>query len=67
MKAKLLQDAGHIPKGEAVEIKSTAGRNDGRSDKDVGGRSTTPEPVYKVTDSKGQTEKVDTRDLEVLP
>jgi hypothetical protein len=67
MKAKLLRDAGDIVKGDAVEIKSNAGRNDARSEKDVGGRSTTPAPVYEVTDSEGHTEKVDTRDLQVLP
>ena len=67
MKAKLLHDAGKIVKGAAVEIKSIAGFSDPRSDKDVGGRSTTPEPVYDVTDSEGHTEKVDTRDLQVLP
>lgn len=67
MKAKLLSDAGDIAKGEAVEIKSRAGRNDARSKKDVGGRSKTPAPVYEVTDSKGHTEKVDTRDLRKLP
>ena len=67
MKAKLLRDAGEIAEGKAVEIKSSAGCNDARSDKDLGGRSTTPEPVYEVTDSEGHTEKVDTRDLQVLP
>lgn len=67
MKAKLLHDAGDIVKGAAVEIKSLAGFNDARSKKDVGGRSTTPEPVYAVTDGEGHDEKVDTRDLQVLP
>ena len=67
MKAKLLRDAGDIAKGEQVEIKSSAGSNDARSDKDEGGRSTTPAPVYEVTDSEGHTEKVDTRDLQKMP
>jgi hypothetical protein len=67
MKAKLLHDAGDIAKGEPVEIKSSAGSNDARSDRDVGGRSTTPAPVYEVTDSEGHTEKVDTRDLQKMP
>ena len=67
MKAKILCDAGEIVEGDAVEIKSSAGHNDARSDKDVGGRSTTPAPVYEVEDSEGHTEKVDTRDLQVLP
>ena len=67
MKAKLLHDAGKIVKGAAVEIRSIAGLNDARSERNIGGRSTTPEPVYDVTDSEGHTEKVDTRDLQVLP
>ena len=67
MKAKLLRNAGKIAEGEAVEIKSPAGHNDARSDTDVGGRSTTKGPVYEVTDNEGHTEKVDTRDLQVLP
>ena len=67
MKAKLLHDAGKIVKGAAVEIRSIAGLSDARSERDIGGRSTTPEPVYDVTDSEGHTEKVDTRDLQVLP
>lgn len=67
MKAKLLRKAGDIAKGKAVQIKTRAGHNDARSDKDVGGRSSTPAPVYEVTDSEGHTEKVDTRDLQVLP
>ena len=67
MKAKLLRDAGDIPKGEPVEIKSSAGRHDARSDQDAAERSTTPSPVYEVTDSEGHTEKVDTRDLQKLP
>ena len=40
MKAKLLRDAGDIIEGTEVEIVSPAGKNDARSDKDVGGRST---------------------------
>jgi hypothetical protein len=67
MKAKLLRDAGVIAEGETVEIETTAGHNDARSDKDLGGRSTTPAPVYQVTDTEGHAEKVDTRDLQVLP
>lgn len=67
MKAKLLRDAGDIAEGEVVEIKSSAGSNDARSDKDVGGLSTTPAPVYEVTDTEGHAETVDTRDLQVLP
>jgi hypothetical protein len=66
MKAKLLREAGEIAKGEPVEIKSSAGCNDARSDKDLAGRSTRT-PVYEVTDSEGHTEKVDTRDLQKLP
>ncbi len=67
MKAKLLRDAGEIVEGAEVEIASRAGTNAVRSDKDVGGRSTTAAPVYEVTDDDGQTEKVDTRDLKPLP
>jgi hypothetical protein len=63
MKAKLLRKAGEITEGTEVEIASLAGTNEERSDEDVGGRSTTPAPVYDVTDDKGHTEKVDTRDL----
>jgi hypothetical protein len=67
MKAKLLRDAGDIVEGTEVEIVSGAGTNDARSDKDVGGRSTTVAPVYEVTDDEGHEEKVDTRDLKPLP
>lgn len=63
MKAKLLRNAGKIPEGTEVEIASRAGTNEVRSDKDVGGRSTTASPVYEVTDDQGNAEKVDTRDL----
>ena len=63
MKAKLLRDAGKITEGTEVEIASRAGTNEERSDKDVGGRSTTAAPVYAVTDDEGNAEKVDTRDL----
>jgi hypothetical protein len=63
MKAKLLRDAGKITEGTEVEIASRAGTNEVRSDKDVGGRSTTAAPVYAVTDDEGNAEKVDTRDL----
>ena len=54
MKAKLLSKAGDITEGTAVEIASPAGKNDKRSDKDVGGRSTTAAPVYKVIDDDEQ-------------
>ena len=67
MKAKLLREAGEISEGAEVEIVSGAGTNDARSDKDVGGRSSTAAPVYKVTDDEGHAEEVDTRDLEPLP
>jgi hypothetical protein len=63
MKAKLLRNAGKITEGTEVDIASRAGTNEVRSDKDVGGRSTTPAPVYAVTDDEGHAEKVDTRDL----
>jgi len=67
MKAKLLRDAGKIVEGTEVEIASRAGTNEVRSDKDVGGRSTTAAPVYEVTDDEGNAEKVDTRDLKPAP
>jgi hypothetical protein len=67
MKAKLLHKAGDIRKGTEVEVASLAGTNDARSDKDVGGRSTTEAPVYKVIDGEGHAEEVDTRDLKPLP
>jgi hypothetical protein len=65
MKAKLLRDAGVITGGTEVEVASAAGTNDARSDKDVGGRSTTV--AYEVTDDEGHAKKVDTRDLKPLP
>jgi len=67
MKAKLLHDAGKIREGTEVEIATRAGTNEARSDKDVGGRSTTAAPLYEVTDDEGHAEEVDTRDLEPLP
>jgi hypothetical protein len=67
VKAKLLRDAGDINEGTEVEIASRAGTNDARSDRDVGGRSTTVAPVYEVTDDEGHAEEVDTRDLKPLP
>jgi hypothetical protein len=67
MKAKLLTDAGEIKKGTVVEIATKAGTNDARADEDVGGRSSTEEPVYEVTDPKRNAEKVDTRDLQPEP
>ena len=67
MKAKLLRDAGEMIEGTEVEITSSAGTNDDRSDEDVGGRSETVAPVYAVTDIEGHAEKVDTRDLKLLP
>jgi hypothetical protein len=63
MKAKLLRDAGKIPRGTEVDIGSRAGTNKVRGDKDLGGRSTTAAPVYGVTDDQGNAEEVDTRDL----
>ena len=67
MKAKLLCKAGSIDEDTAVEIVTHAGVNESRSARDVGGRSTVPAPVYEVADDEGHVEKVDTRDLEVLP
>jgi len=67
MKAKLLRDAGKITEGAEVEVVSSAGTNDERSDEDLGGRSATVAPVYEVTDDAGHAEEVDTRDLKPLP
>jgi hypothetical protein len=67
MRATLLRDAGKITEGAEVEIASGAGTNEVRSDKDVGGRSTTSAPVYVVTDDEGNAEEVDTRDLKPVP
>jgi hypothetical protein len=67
MKAKLLCDAGKITEGTEVDMRSRAGTNELRSEEDVGGRSTTPAPVYEVTDDDGQVEEVDTRDLKPVP
>ena len=53
MRAKLPRKAGKISEGTEVEIASLAGTNDARSDKDVGGRNTTPAPVYDVSDDEG--------------
>ena len=62
-----MRKAGKIVQGAEVEIASRAGTNEVRSDKDAGGRSTAAAPVYEVTDVEGQTEKVDTRDLKLVP
>ena len=66
MKARLLRDAGEITEGTEVEIDTPAGKNDTRSDKDVGGRSTSVAPVYEVTDDEENHEQVDTRDLKPI-
>jgi hypothetical protein len=62
-----LTDAGDISEGTLFEITSKAGTNEARTDEDVGGRSSTDEPVDEVTDTEGHAEKVDTRDLQVEP
>ena len=67
MKAKLLCKAGEIEQETAVDIVTHAGTNELRSAEDLGGPSTTPAPVYEVADGDGHVEKVDTRDLVVLP
>ncbi len=65
MKAKLLRDTGDIIEGTEVEIVSSAGTNDARSDNGVRGRGTNVAPVYEVIDVEGHAEQVDTRDLEL--
>jgi hypothetical protein len=67
MKVKLLKGAGEITEGAMVEVTSTAGTNDDRTDEDVGGSSNVVAPVYTVTDDEGHVEEVDTRDLQVMP
>jgi hypothetical protein len=67
MKAKLLHEAGSIEDGATVEVSTKVGHNEQRDPEDVGGASTTPAPVYSVTDKDGNTEEVDTRDLKIIP
>ena len=67
MKGKLLSDAGVIDEGTTVDIGAKVATNGERSADDVGGESTTPAPVYTVTDSEGHEEEVDTRDIVVQP
>jgi hypothetical protein len=66
MKAKLLHEAGNIEQGATVEIGAKTGTNDERGPEDRGGASTTPAPVYAITDEDGHTENVDTRDLKIV-
>lgn len=65
MKAKLLRKAGNVKRGATVEVGAKTGTNDERGPEDSSSASTTPSPVYSITDEDGQTEEVDTRDLKV--
>ena len=56
-----------VPYTAGMQVMSSAGTNDERSDEDLGGRSATVAPVYEVTDDEGHAEEVDTRDLKPLP
>jgi hypothetical protein len=67
MKGKLLSDAGVIEEGTAVDVGAKVATNADRYADDVGGESTTPAPVYAVTDDEGNEEEVDTRDIVVQP
>lgn len=67
MKAKLLSDAGVIDEGTEVDVGAKVATNADRSADDVGGESTTPAPVYAVTDDDGNEEEVDTRDIIIQP
>ena len=67
MKGKLLSDAGVIDEGSTVDIGAKVATNADRCAEDVGGESTTPAPVYAVTDDEGHEEEVDTRDIIVQP
>jgi hypothetical protein len=66
MKATLLHQAGKVKKGATVDLGGKTGTNDERGPDDPGGASTTPSPVYAITDKDGQTENVDTRDLTIV-
>lgn len=66
MRAKLLREAGSIDKGAIVEVGGKKDVNDERGPEDRGGASTTSAPVYVVTGEDGQTEAVDTRDLQII-
>jgi len=66
MRAKLLHQAGSIKRGATVEVRRKSGENDKRGREDCGGASTTSAPVYTVTGEDGQTENVDTRDLQIV-
>ena len=66
MKGKLLSEAGVIEEGAAVDIGAKVATNSDRSAEDAGGVSTTPAPVYAVTDGDGHAED-DTRDIIVQP
>ena len=66
MRAKLLQDAGQIEEGATVEVGSQTAENATRTAEDIGGASTTPQPVYEVTDDAGHVENVDTRDFKIM-
>jgi hypothetical protein len=66
MRAQLLHEAGSIDKGAMVEVGAKKGVNDERGPEDCGGPSTTSAPVYAVTGEDGQTEVVDTRDLQIV-
>jgi hypothetical protein len=66
MRAKLLDQAGSIEKGATVELGGKKGMNDKRGVEACGGASTTSAPIYAITDENGQTEIVDTRDLQVV-
>ena len=63
MKCKLLSDADAMEAGTTVNIGSKVATNSDRSADDVGGKSTTSEPVYAVSDGDGHDEEVDTRDI----
>ena len=66
MRAKLLHDAGQIEQGATVEVGRQTGENATRTSEDLGGVSTTPQPVYSVTDDAGHVEDVDTRDFKIM-
>jgi hypothetical protein len=66
MKAKLLRDAGKIPKGAEVEIVSKVA-DEGGEHGDAPLEAAADAPVYTVKDDADREEKVDTRDLRPSP
>jgi hypothetical protein len=67
MKAKLLRDAGDIPKGAEVEIVSKVADGGEGAAGGAPVEAAADAPVYAVKDEDDREEKVDTRDLKPSP